>query len=115
MLRIVTDGAADMPPDWEEKYQINILPLYIRFGEECYLQGPDFKKEDFYRLVREKRMIPKTSLPSIGDIQAFYRSIAEIGDTILSIHVSSRLSGTFSTVQAAASDLAGEYKIIVLD
>jgi DegV family protein with EDD domain len=115
MLRIVTDGAADMPPDWEEKYQINILPLYIRFGEECYLQGPDFKKEDFYRLVREKRIIPKTSLPSIGDIQAFYRSIAEIGDTILSIHVSSRLSGTFSTVQAAANDLAGEYKIIVLD
>lgn len=115
MLRIVTDGAADMPLDWISKYDIHILPLYIRFGEESHLQGQGFTKEDFYRLVSEKRMIPRTSLPSIGDIKAFYRSIAQTGDSILSIHISSRLSGTFQTVQAAAAELAGEYKIFVFD
>lgn len=115
MLRIVIDGAADMPAEWEETYAINILPLHVNFGEETYTQGFSFTNADFYRLVSEKRVIPKTSLPSIGQIKEFYRSIAQAGDTILSIHISSRLSGTYATVQTAARELAGEFKIIVFD
>jgi DegV family protein with EDD domain len=115
MLRIVTDGAADMPVEWETLYQINILPLHIHFGSETYTQGPGFTREDFYRLVKEKRVIPKTSLPSIGQVIAYYQSIAQKGDTILSIHISSKLSGTFSTVETAACELADEFKIIVFD
>lgn len=115
MLRIVVDGAADLPLDWERLYDIHILPLYIHFGEESHIQGPDFTKDDFYQMVREKKTIPKTSLPSIGAIKEFYRSIAQAGDSILSIHVSSKLSGTFQTVQAAASEMAEDYKITVFD
>lgn len=115
MLRIVTDGAADMPEEWQQKYQINILPLHIHFGEESYTQGSGFSMNDFYRLVREKQMIPKTSLPSIGAIKAYYRSIAQAGDTILSIHISSKLSGTFSTVETAAREMTDEFKIFVFD
>jgi len=115
VLRIVTDGAADMPLEWEQQYGIHVLPLRVSFGEETYIQGPDFTRDDFYRLVREKRIIPKTSLPSIGQIKAFYQSIAQAGDTIISIHVSSKLSGTYATVQTAASELADEFKIVVFD
>lgn len=115
MLRIVADGAADMPIEWEESYQINILPLHVRFGEEVFTQGSGFSREDFYRLVREKRIIPKSSLPSIGQVIEYYRSIAEKGDTILSIHISSKLSGTFAAVESAARELSDEFKIIVYD
>jgi DegV family protein with EDD domain len=115
MFRIVTDGAADMPPDWAETFEISVLPLNVNFGEEGYTQGPGFTNADFYRMVREKKIIPKTSLPSIGQIKAFYRSIAQAGDTILSIHISSRLSGTYSTVETAARELVGEFKIIAFD
>ena len=115
MLRIVTDGAADMPLEWETSYDIHILPLYIQFGEKSFTQGLGFTNDDFYRMVSETKMIPKTSLPSIGAIKEFYRSIAQPGDSILSIHISSKLSGTFQTVQTAASELAGEYKIFVFD
>lgn len=115
MLRIVTDGAADMPVEWETTYQINVLPLHVQFGNDTYTQGPDFTQDDFYRLVKERRMIPKTSLPSIGQVAAYYRSIAQKGDTILSIHISSKLSGTFSTVESAARELANEFKIFVFD
>jgi DegV family protein with EDD domain len=115
VLRIVTDGAVDMPAEWEQMYSINILPLNVNFGEESYIQGAGFTNADFYRLVCEKKMIPKTSLPSIGQIKAYYRSIAQAGDTILSIHISSRLSGTFSTIEAAARELAGEFKIFAFD
>jgi DegV family protein with EDD domain len=115
MLRIVTDGAADMPAEWVDTYQIHILPLRVNFGEETYTQGPGFTREDFYRLVQEKQIIPKTSLPSIGQVIAFYQSIAQRGDTILSIHISSKLSGTFSAVETAARELAGEFKIFAFD
>lgn len=115
MLRIVMDGAGDVPAGWEDLYGINILPLNVQFGEQTFTQGKGFTIDDFYRMVREKRIIPKTSLPSIGQIKDFYRSIAQQGDTILSIHISSKLSGTYNTVKAAASELADEYNIIVFD
>ena len=115
MLRIVTDGAADLPTGWEETYQIDVLPLHVIFGEEVYTQGPGFTRADFYRMVREKRIVPKTSLPSIGQVKEFYTSIAEKGDTILSIHISSKLSGTFATVESAARELANDFNIHVFD
>lgn len=115
MLRIVTDGAADMPAEWISEYQINVLPLRVNFGEKTYLPGINFSLEDFYRMVRQTRIFPKTSLPSIGQIIEFYRSVAQKGDTILSVHISGNLSGTFSAVQTAARELADEFKIYTFD
>lgn len=115
MLRIVTDGAADMPPEWEQEYGIKVLPLGVTFGEELYVPGQNFTRDDFYRMVSERKVIPKSSLPSIGQIKAFYRSVAEAGDTILSIHISSKLSGTYAAFQSAAAELADDFKIIVFD
>lgn len=115
MLKIVTDGGADMPEEWENEYEINILPLTVRFGEHTYLQNVDINKENFYKMVKEIKEIPKTSLPSIEQIKQYYRSIVEKGDEILSIHLGSRLSGTFSTVQQAAKELEGELTIYPFD
>jgi DegV family protein with EDD domain len=115
MLKIVTDGAADMPAGWEEEYQIHILPLRVNFGDKTFIQGVNFKLDDFYRMVRETRIIPKTSLPSPGQVVEFYRSIAKAGDTILSLHITSKLSGTFATVQLAAQELKNEFNIHVFD
>jgi DegV family protein with EDD domain len=115
MLRIVTDGAADMPEDWKEKYLIHVLPLRVSFGEKTYTAGLNLKIEEFYRLVRQTRIIPKSSLPSPGQVAEFYRSVAEKGDQILSIHIASRLSGTFSTIQTAAQELKGEFNIFPFD
>lgn len=114
-LRIVVDGAADMPPEWKSMYDIDVLPLRVAFGDEIYTQGPSFTPNDFYQMVQKKKMMPKSSLPSIGQIKEFYRSIAQKGDTILSIHISGKLSGTLATVESAARELASELKIIVFD
>lgn len=115
MLRIVIDGAADIPREWISTYDIHLLPLHVRFGEETYTEGLNITKEDFYRLVRETRTIPKSSLPSIGQTKEYFCSIASKGDTILSINISGKLSGTCATVQAAADELAGEFRIHVFD
>jgi DegV family protein with EDD domain len=115
MLRIVTDGGADMPDGWEQDFDISLLPLRIRFGEEDFVQGINIDKNSFYQMVAEKKMIPNTSLPSPQQVADFYRGIAQKGDDILSIHIASKLSGTFSTIQLAAKELAGEYNVFPFD
>lgn len=115
MLRIVADGSADMPEGWEEKFGINILPLNIQLGEETFLQGRDITSKNFYDMVLAKKKPPKTSLPSLSQVIDFYRGIAKKSDQILSIHVGSKLSGTYDVCQQAANDLKGEIEVYPFD
>ncbi len=114
-MKIVTDGSADMPLGWQEKYAIDVVPLWVQFGNDSYLQGVDIGPWNFYRLVREKRIFPKTSLPSPQQVVEFYRKIAKKGDNILSIHLTNTLSGTFSIFQMAARELVGEIQVYPFD
>ena len=115
MLRIVTDGAADMPAGWEKEYDIQVIPINILFGDKTYLQGVDLSNEDFYRLVDESGKIPKTSQPSPFQFKSFYESVAKEGDSILSLHVTSKLSGTFESAVTASRELVGKFNIIPFD
>jgi DegV family protein with EDD domain len=115
MLRIVTDGAADMPAGWEKEYDIQVVPINIQFGEKTYLQGADLSNEAFYDLVEKTGKIPKTSQPSPFQFREFYERIAKKGDTILSLHVTSKLSGTFESAVAAARELSAKFNIIPFD
>lgn len=115
MLRIVTDGAADIPAGWEQEYDINVIPINIQFGEKTYLQYVDLDNEGFYRLVEETGKIPKTSQPSPHQFVEFYRKIAEIGDTILSIHVTGKLSGTYASALAAAEEVKNLFRVVPVD
>ncbi len=115
MLRIVTDGAADVPAGWEKEYDINVIPINIQFGEKTYLQNVDLDSEGFYKLVDETKKIPKTSQPSPHQFMEFYKKIAQNGDTILSVHVTSKLSGTYASAVAAAGELKNMFKVIPVD
>jgi DegV family protein with EDD domain len=115
MLRIVTDGAADLPTGWGEEFDIQIIPINIHFGEETYLQYIDIDLEGFYNKVGSRSVFPKTSQPSPHQFTEFYKTIAVEGDTILSIHVTSKLSGTYASAVSAAEELTGKYNIIPFD
>lgn len=114
-LKIVTDSAADMPDGWAQKYGINILPINIQFGEKTYRQGIDLSNDQFYELVEQTQKIPKTSLPTPAQIIEFYQKIAKTGDSILSIHVSSKLSGTLAMVEQAAREVTDRFKVTPFD
>ena len=115
MLRIVTDGAADILPEWAGEYGIDTIPVNILFGEKSYLQGVELDNEGFYKLVDESKRIPKTSQPSPHQFVEFYRKIAQKGDTILSIHITAKLSGTYASAIAAAEELKGEFNVVPVD
>ena len=117
MLRIVTDGAVDLPAEWYQQYDIQRIPINVHFGEEkTYVQDEELSMDDFYKLVDSKSLPhPKTSQPSPHQFVEFYKKIAQPGDTILSIHITSRLSGTYASSVSAAEELKGTYNIVPVD
>ena len=115
MLHIVTDGAADMPPEWGDEYNIHTIPINIQFGDKTYLQFIDLDFESFYEMVNETKTVPKTSQPSPHQFVEYYKSIAKEGDTILSMHVTSKLSGTYQSSVMAAEELKDTYNVIPVD
>lgn len=115
MLRIVTDGAADLPTEWLSEFDIDIIPINIHFGEKTYIQYEDLDLDGFYNMVGETKDFPKTSQPSPHQFVEFYKKIAEPSDTVLSIHVTSKLSGTYASAVAAANELKDTYNIVTYD
>ncbi len=115
MLRIVTDGAVDMPAEWRREFDIQAIPINVHFGEKTYLENVDLDMPTFYKMVKESSVFPKTSQPSPHQFVEFYKNIAKEGDTILSIHITSKLSGTYASSVAAAEELRGMIKIVPVD
>src|SRR5699024_5207411 len=97
---VVTDSTAYLPQAIRDQYNIYMIPLSVVFGDTSYQEEIDITTDAFYEKVRESDVLPKTSQPAIGDIQALYAKLAEDYDAIISIHLSSGISGTD---QAAAS------------
>lgn len=117
MLRIVTDGAVDLPTEWYKEYDIHRIPINVHFGEEkTFIQDVELDQDGFYKLVDGKTLPhPKTSQPSPHQFAEFYKKIAQPGDTILSIHITSKLSGTYASSVAAAEELKGSYTVVPVD
>ncbi len=115
MLKIVMDSAGEIPEEWQSEYDIEVIPINIQFGNRTYQQGIDMSNDDFYHLADTTGVIPKTSQPTPQQFVEFYQRIAEAGDTILSLHVTSKLSGTFNSAILAAQDLRNKVNIIPFD
>jgi len=111
----VMDTAGDLPNGWQNDYQIDLIPINIIHQGKTYLQGIDLGYEDFYQLVESSAALPSTSQPTPYQFTEFYKKIAEPGDTILSIHITEKLSGTMASAKIAADELKGEYEIIPFD
>jgi DegV family protein with EDD domain len=114
-VQVVTDSTADLPPEIVQELDITVVPLQVIFGEESFRDGVDLTSEEFFRRLGEAAELPRTSQPSVGELQQAYEELAAKTDRILSIHVSSRLSGTVETARQAAQALADRCRIEVLD
>lgn len=101
-MQIITDSAADLLPDEIRQYGIKIVPLTIMFPNAEEVSASDISADDFYNRLRTMiPQVPTTSQPSPGLIATFYKAAAEAGEDILSIHVSSGLSGTANAAKVA--------------
>jgi DegV family protein with EDD domain len=105
-VKIVTDSTCDLPKETADFYNIDILPLNIIFGETVYKDGVDLDRNEFYKKLADSPEFPKTSQPSPQDFSDLYRGIFEEDgvDSIISIHVSSKLSGTLNSATKATEE-----------
>lgn len=115
MLRLLTDGAIDVPAGWDKDFDIKVIPINIHFGEKTYIQNVDMDRDAFYKEIGTNKNHPKTSQPSPHQFVEYIRNNYQKGETILSIHVTSKLSGTYASCVAAAEELKGEYNVIPFD
>ena len=115
MFHLAIDSAGDLPKGWLEKLNIHVIPINIHYGERTYLDGVDLSASEFYNIANGSRTIPTTSQPTPQQFIDFYERIASIGETILSIHVTGKLSGTFHSAQVAAQELIDRIKVVPVD
>jgi DegV family protein with EDD domain len=106
-VRVLTDSAADIPPDLAASLDITVVPLSVHFGETTYLDGETITPEEFYRLLATDPHFPRTSQPSVGRFEEAYARLRDEGAEIVSIHLSSKLSGTFNAASLAARSVEG--------
>ncbi len=115
-VRIVTDSTADIPLDQAKASGITIVPLTVFFGDEAYLDGIELDSVSFYSKLQASKDLPRTSQPSPAAFQeAYIRLINEGADAILSIHLSSKLSGTYQSACTARDTLPDTVKKIPIE
>ncbi len=115
-VKIVTDSAADIPTDIARELDITILPLLVHMGGQTYRDGIDISGEKFYGELEATRSVTTTSLPSLHGFEEAYRRLTGEGNSIVSIHMSSKLSGTFNAgLIASTSDGVVDEAVSVVD
>ncbi len=114
-MKIVTDCAADMPADELEKLGVTQAPLFIQFPEG-EVNSADITADAFYdRLEAMRPQIPTTAMPSTGLFAELYRKVAKAGENILSIHISSGLSGTINAAREGGEQAKPEADVSFWD
>jgi DegV family protein with EDD domain len=115
-MQIVTDSGTDLSlhPEQTAELNIHIVPLIVTLEGKSYHEGVDIHPDEFYSLLGASDSLPVTSQPSAGDFAETYRRLAATDPDILSIHMSSGLSGTYNAALAGAN-LVPEARVIHID
>ena len=104
-IRIVTDSTSDLPNGMAADLGIGVIPLYINFGSDSYLDGVQMSRGDFYDRLRTSKVPPTTAVPGVGAFREVYADMARAGaDEIISIHIGEALSNVVQVARLAAGD-----------
>ncbi len=118
-VRVVTDSTCDLPAELARDYNITVVPTYVHIGDETYQDRVDITPEEFQRRLSSASVsaIPiTTSHPQSEIFEEYYKQILKEGDSIISIHHSAKLGGTFQAAVAARNNiLAPTSQIGVID
>lgn len=114
-IHVVTDSGSDLALEVKERLGIHVVPMTVQFGSEIFKDGVEISVADFYAKLKTESEMPSTCQPSPADFVAMYEKIAEPGDTIISVHLSSKMSGTYQSSVLASTMLDSSIKVITVD
>lgn len=104
-IAVVTDSTAYLTNEQYEELNVQKVPLSCVFGNEVFKEEVDITTEDFFLKVREVEELPTSSQPTVGDLTATYQELGKNHDAIISIHLSSKISGTYQNAYSVASSI----------
>jgi DegV family protein with EDD domain len=108
-IALVTDSTCDLGQSLIDNYQVNMLPININFGENHYLDKVTIQPEQFYTLLEENKNYPKSSQVNEKAFVNLYSHLSSHYDSVIAIHLSDKLSGTFNSSQKAAQAISKEF------
>jgi DegV family protein with EDD domain len=111
---VVTDSTADLPDAWRERYDIEVVPLKVLFGEETFRDGVDMNNEEFFARLATSTKLPTTSAPSPGEFAELYTRLAKDHDGCISVHIGGQLSATAESARVGAQSVEG-FPVRVID
>ena len=107
-IAIVSDSTAALPDEFAQRHGVAVVPLYVQMDSESLRDGVDLTPEDFYDRLPKCATLPTTSQPSTGDFAGVYRKLVDEGaKSIVSIHISSGISGTVNSARLASNEIPG--------
>jgi len=114
-VAIITDSGADIPEDDMDRLDIHMVPVRVHFGDRSYLDKIGITPEEFFRELAANPQHPKTSQPPPGDFRRRFEFLATHYESVLSITITRRVSGTIVAAETAAARTAAHGKVRVLD
>ena len=114
-IGLVTDSTCDLPPEIIKKYNIQIVPIVIQVGEKSYLDQVEVKPKDFIHILETSNEKLSTSQPSPALFTEAYNKIASKYESIISLHISEKLSGTIQGARMGCKDMEYSNKIHIVD
>jgi DegV family protein with EDD domain len=114
-VQVVTDSTCDIPRNLAKGLDIRVVPIYLRFGEKTYRDGVDIQSDEFYSMLASSPVHPATSQPNPEDFTGVYREYCDSVEGIVSIHISSKISGTYNSASIAKKTLESKCPIEIID
>ncbi|MDD3994321.1 MAG: DegV family protein [Dehalococcoidales bacterium] len=114
-VKIVTDSTSDLPQELIEEFGITVVPAYVQFGGKTYRDGVDISQDEIYHKMVNDNIIIKTSQPPPGDFIAVYKKLLEEANEIISLQVTSKLSGIYNSAVQAKEMIGAGKRIEVVD
>ncbi|MFD1416988.1 DegV family protein [Oceanobacillus jeddahense] len=106
-VAVMTDSTAYITPEEREKYNIHMVPLSVNFQDGSYREELDITTEEFYQKLANAKELPSTSQPSVGEITKKLEALAEDYDAVITVHLSSGISGTYQTMVSTGEMVDG--------
>jgi len=113
-IAVVTDSTAYMPPQLLEQFGIYVVPNVVNWGSQTFRDGVDIQAKEFFERLKKDPVLPTTAVASIGEFRDIYAKAAQEAEAVVGVHLSAKLSGTYSTAVQASKMLAGK-RIEVVD
>ncbi|WP_230127505.1 DegV family protein [Bacillus sp. CECT 9360] len=104
---VVTDSTAYIPKEVRDKYHIHMIPLNVIIGQEAYREEIDLSADDFYEEIKRADKLPTTSQPSVGQFVELFEELSKKYDAVISVHLSSGISGTYQGAITAGEMVDG--------